>query len=282
MRLILFVLCLTLAACSGPPKPDPAPEAAPAASSAGASDDVGFAPVAPIRIDVVDHPDAYVDGLIATLRTLVSKQTDATKWQKDAAIHFWRLQNRLDRGWLSADQEARVVGAIDEMTSAHPETKAYLDHRKWMVQHLAVGKVAPEIAGKDFDNAEFTLSDTRGKVTLVVFTGEWCGPCRSEYPYQRLMLELYKDKPFAIVGINSDSKLDVARKGKVDSRLPYRSWWDGYTAKNTEGPIATAWGVTGWPTMYLLDKEGVIRFAGLRHEDLLKAVSQLMAEKAPE
>jgi hypothetical protein len=31
--------------------------------------------------------------------------------------------------------------------------------------------------------------------------------------------------------------------------------------------------------MYVLDRKGVIRFAGLRHEDLLKAVAQLMAEK---
>ncbi|MSO49192.1 MAG: TlpA family protein disulfide reductase [Acidobacteria bacterium] len=283
MRLTLFALCLTLAACSGSTKPVPAPEAAaPPASGVGASNDIGFAPVSPIRSDEVNHTDAHVDGLIATLTTLVSKQADATKWQKDAEIHFWRLQNRLERGRLSADQESRVVTAIDEMAAARPDAKAYLDHRKWMVQHLAVGKAAPEIVGKDFDDAEFTLSETLGKVTLVVFTGEWCGPCRSEYPYQRLMLELYKDKPFAIVGINSDAKLDVARKGKVDSRLPYRSWWDGYAAKNTDGPIATAWGVIGWPTMYLLDKEGVIRFAGLRHEDLLKAVSQLMAEKATE
>jgi hypothetical protein len=29
--------------------------------------------------------------------------------------------------------------------------------------------------------------------------------------------------------------------------------------------------------MYVLDKDGVIQFAGLRHEDLLKAVAQLMA-----
>jgi len=91
------------------------------------------------------------------------------------------------------------------------------------------------------------------------------------------MLELYKNKPFALVGVNSDADLEVARKGKVDSNLPYRSWWDGYAEKNTSGPIAMAWGVTGWPTIYLLDKEGVIQFAGLRQEDLLKAVSQLMS-----
>ena len=278
---VLFCLGLLLAACSDRPKSDaPEPAASPAAASPSAkpaAEDIGFDPVVPIRIDVADHTDSQVEKLIATLQKLVSKQADASKWQKDAELHFWRLQNRLERARLSAAQEAKVVAAIDTMAAAHPDAKPYLDHRKWMIQHLGIGKVAPDIVGKDLDNTEFKLSDSRGKVTLVVFTGEWCGPCRSEYPYQRLMLELYRDKPFAIVGVNSDDKLEVAKKGKLDSRLPYRTWWDGHAEKNTEGPIAKAWGVTGWPTMYVLDKNGVIRFAGLRHEDLLKAVAQLLS-----
>ncbi len=280
MRVASLVLCLLIAACSGSSNPADAPEPKAPASPPGA-EDIGFAPVAPIRVDAAEHLDGAVDALIETLQTLVSKQTDPAKWQEDAAIHFWRLQNRLERRVLSSEQEATVTAAMDALAVAHPEAREYIEHRKWMVQNLGIGKVAPEIVGKDFDNVEFKLSDSRGKVTVVVFTGEWCGPCRSEYPYQRLMLELYQDKPFALLGVNSDADLDVAKTGKIDSRLPYRSWWDGYAEKNTSGPIATAWGVTGWPTMYLLDKAGVIRFAGLRHEDLLKAVSQLMAEKDP-
>jgi thiol-disulfide isomerase/thioredoxin len=275
MRSSALLLSLLLAACSGSSKTDAPEPATPPAP--GKVEDVGFGPVAPFRIDVADHTDDYVDTLIATLQKLVSKQADASKWQKDAELHFWRLQNRVERARLSATQEARIVAAIDTMVAAHPDAQAYLDKRKWMIQHLGIGKVAPDIVGKDLDNVDFKLSDSRGKVTVLVFTGEWCGPCRSEYPYQRLMLELYKDKPFALVGVNSDDKLEVAKKGKIDNRLPYRTWWDGHAEKNTEGPIATAWGVSGWPTMYVLDKDGVIRFAGLRHEDLLKAVAQLMA-----
>jgi thiol-disulfide isomerase/thioredoxin len=136
--------------------------------------------------------------------------------------------------------------------------------------------------GKDFDGAEFKLSEYRGKVVVLYFTGEWCGPCRGEYPYQRLMLEVHKGKPFAILGVNSDSKLEVAQKSKKDNRLDYRAWWDGYVEKkNTDGPIAEAWNVTGWPTIYVLDTKGVIRFVNLRNEDVLKAVSQLLREIPP-
>lgn len=274
---------LVLGACSGSSKSE-APETTPPSAAASpaatpGAEDIGFPRVAPIRIEEIDHTDSQVDELISALQKLVSKETDPSKWQKAAELHFWRLQNRIERARLSPAQEAKVVAAIDAMVPAHPDAKAYLEKRKWMIQHLGIGKVAPDIVGKDLDNVEFKLSDSRGKVTVLVFTGEWCGPCRSEYPYQRLMLELYRDKPFTLVGVNSDDKLEVAKKGKIDSRLPYRTWWDGHTEKKTEGPIATAWGVSGWPTMYVLDKDGVIRFAGLRHEDLLKAVAQLMAEK---
>ena len=272
---------LVLGACSGSSKsetPETTPPSAAASPAATpGAEDIGFPRVAPIRIDVTDHTDSQVDELITALQKLVSKETDPSKWQKAAELHFWRLQNRIERARLSPAQEAKVVAAIDAMVPAHPDAKAYLEQRKWMIQHLGIGKVAPDIVGKDLDNVEFKLSDSRGKVTVLVFTGEWCGPCRSEYPYQRLMLELYKDKPFTLVGVNSDDKLEVAKKGKIDSRLPYRTWWDGHGEKKTEGPIAMAWGVSGWPTTYVLDKDGVIRFAGLRHEDLLKAVAQLMA-----
>ena len=270
----LSLLILGSACSAAPPEPDEtlvkAEEADP--------NDIGFPTVEPIRIDAANHTDAQVDHLLTTLSGLVAKQTDETKWQKDAEIHFWRLQNRLERARMSEAQESKVVAAIDAMAMAHPAAKDYLEHRKWMVQNLGIGKVAPDIVGKDLDGVEFKLSDSRGKVAVVVFTGEWCGPCRSEYPYQRLMLDVYKDKAFALLGVNSDGDIEVARKGKVEHELPYRAWWDGHAEKNTGGPIATQYGVTGWPTIYILDHEGVIRFAGLRHEDSLKAVSQLMAD----
>ena len=120
-------------------------------------------------------------------------------------------------------------------------------------------------------------------------------------PYQRLMLELYADAPFALVGVNSDADLKEAKQNKAENfgaDSGYRSWWDGHAAVNTAGPIAQRWGVTGWPTICkmsdlpcavaalltpnalpdVLDHMGTMRFAGLRHEDSLKAVAHLMTE----
>ena len=95
-------------------------------------------------------------------------------------LDFWRLQNRLERARLSADQEARVCAAIDAQALAHPAAAEYLEQRKWMIQHLGIGKAAPEIEGSDLDGEPFRLSECLGKVTYLAFSGAWCGPCRSE------------------------------------------------------------------------------------------------------
>lgn len=242
------------------------------------SSETGFPPVLPFKLTTYQFSDGQIEGLLSSLDVLLAKQPDPAKWMEDAGTHFWRLQNRLERAQLSPAQEARLASYFDALAAEHPADKAAIEHRKWMATKLAIGRVAPDITGLDFDGVEFSLRDYRGKVTVVIFTGEWCGPCRSEYPYQRLMLEVHKAKPFALLGVNSDKKLDIAQKSKVDNRLDYRAWWDGHREEGTDGPIAEAWGVTGWPTTYVLDAKGVIRFAGTRHADTLKAVAELLDE----
>jgi thiol-disulfide isomerase/thioredoxin len=246
---------------------------------------IAFGPIAPFRLDPPVFTDADVSGLLGTLETLLARETDPPKWQWQStefqphgSMHFWEFQSRLERGRMTDAQFANVAAHFDRLATSRPADRAYIEHRKWVALNIGVGRIAPEIVGKDLTGVEFKLSDSRGKVTMLVFSGEWCGPCRSEYPYERLMLELYRDKPFAIVGVSSDASVETAKQGKIDARLPFRSWWDGFEKVRTSGPIATTWGIVGWPTSYVMDATGTIRFAGVDHEDALKAVAQLMEE----
>jgi peroxiredoxin len=154
-----------------------------------------------------------------------------------------------------------------------PQAKAVAGR---VVNALTVGKKAPEIAGADLDGRPMRLTDFQGRVVLLVFSGDWCGICRSEYPYERFLQELYRNWPFAIVSVNSDPDVASAKRAMAANGLMFRSWWDG--AASASGTIATAWGVDGWPTTYLIDANGTIRFVDLRSEDLLKGVKQLLAE----
>lgn len=95
------------------------------------------------------------------------------------------------------------------------------------------------------------------------------------YPHERSLVKRLKDKPFALVGINSDTDKDVLKKRLKEENITWPFWWDG---GNTSGPIATKWNVSGWPTIYVLDSEGVIRYRDVRGPEMDKAVDQLLAE----
>jgi hypothetical protein len=56
------------------------------------------------------------------------------------------------------------------------------------------------------------------------------------------------------------------------------TWPSFFDGGGTEGPIATKWGVNGWPTVYVIDQKGVIRHRGLRGEKLSEAVRALLKE----
>jgi hypothetical protein len=81
-------------------------------------------------------------------------------------------------------------------------------------------------------------------------------------------------KPFALVGVNSDPQ-DRLKQVIKKEKMTWRSFWDG---GDTSGPIATKWNVHGWPTIYVLDHKGVIRFKDPREKALDDAVDSLVKE----
>jgi hypothetical protein len=94
------------------------------------------------------------------------------------------------------------------------------------------------------------------------------------YPHERSLVKRLEGKPFALLGVNSDPKPKLREVMKKEN-ITWRSWWDG---GNTDGPIARAWNVTAWPTIYVLDHQGVIRFKGPREHALDQAVDRLLKE----
>ena len=95
------------------------------------------------------------------------------------------------------------------------------------------------------------------------------------YPHERSLVSQLAGKPFVILGVNSDRSQQQLKEIKEKENITWRSWWDG---GSTSGPIATRWNVQGWPTLYLLDGNGVIRFKNERGDRLDRAIEELLAE----
>jgi peroxiredoxin len=95
------------------------------------------------------------------------------------------------------------------------------------------------------------------------------------YPHERSLVKRLAGQPFALIGINSDRDREALKKVMKKQGITWRSFWNG---GSTQGPISSAWNVRGWPTIYVLDHNGVIRYKNVRGEKMDEAVDALLAE----
>jgi hypothetical protein len=99
------------------------------------------------------------------------------------------------------------------------------------------------------------------------------------YPHERSLVKKLEGKPFALIGINSDTDRDKIKERIKEEKMTWRSWWDG---GSTSGPIASSWNVQGWPTLYILDHKGVIRhkFLGFPGEEKFDGAVEALLKDA--
>jgi hypothetical protein len=91
-------------------------------------------------------------------------------------------------------------------------------------------------------------------------------------PDEKALVQRMKDRPFALIGINSDGEREAVKKRLEKNGITWRSAIDG----STNGPIDSEWNVDHWPTTYVLDEEGVIHAADLRGKSLDEKVEELV------
>ncbi len=166
---------------------------------------------------------------------------------------------------------------LSRYTSPDARTKTYgalAEAALFELRHLAVGKPAPEIEGEDVDGRRFKLSDHRGKVIVLTFSGNWCGPCREMYPLERALVSRLQDRPFAMLSVNTDPERETLRKSIREGEITWRCWFDG----GQDGPITLRWNILSFPAVFVIDSKGIIRAIGPRGADLERTVDRLLGE----
>ncbi len=138
---------------------------------------------------------------------------------------------------------------------------------------LAIGQTAPEVLLHDVKGGEVRLSALKGKVVVLDIWTTWCGPCKAMIPHEREMVERLKDKPFTLVGISCDEEKSTLIEFLAKQSMPWTQCWNG-----PNGGIASAWEVQYYPTIYVIDTEGVIRHKDLQGEKLEEAVNHLLSQ----
>jgi peroxiredoxin len=155
---------------------------------------------------------------------------------------------------LNSDRE-RLVDRI-------PSVQFELEH--------GIGQPAPLISGNDARGNPMSLADFHGKVVVLMFSFKGCGPCEAMYPDNRKLIEELKNEPFAFIGVQGDESIDTVVESIDSETITWRVWWDG-----TEKTISKQWNIKAWPATFVLDKNGVLRYRGLRGKELARAVELL-------
>lgn len=116
----------------------------------------------------------------------------------------------------------------------------------------ALGYLAPVFTLSDLSGQAITLSELRGKPVLLNFWATWCPPCRREMPDLQAFQAQYGDQ-VTVLGINWAEDPPTVRSFLERYGITYTNVLD------RQGKAFVAYRLTGIPTTFFLDEEGVIR-----------------------
>jgi thiol-disulfide isomerase/thioredoxin len=144
---------------------------------------------------------------------------------------------------------------------------------------------APDLAIGEWINSEpLKLNDLRGRVVLIEFWTFGCYNCRNTLPFVKFWHDRYQDKGLTVIGVHSpefddERKVENLRREVVSLEIRYPVVTDNdYQTWN-------AYHVEAWPTTFLLDKQGRIRWMHVGEGDYDEAerlIQTLLAEKDTE
>jgi len=140
---------------------------------------------------------------------------------------------------------------------------------------------APELATGDWINsAPLKLNELRGRVVLIEFWTFGCINCRNTLPFVNSWHDRYQDKGLIVIGVHSpefdeERKIENLRREVASLGIRY--------AVVTDNDYETwiAYHVEAWPTSFLLDKQGRIRWMHVGeggYDEAERLIQKLLAE----
>lgn len=129
---------------------------------------------------------------------------------------------------------------------------------------------------KDQYGEEHTLSDYKGKTVFLNFWATWCPPCKAEMPDIQNVYETYDtegEDALVVLGIAAPNMGGEGSEEQIAAFLKEQ----GYTypvVMDTTGEIFSAYGITSFPTTFMIDREGKVfgYVTGMLSEDVMQSI----------
>ncbi len=140
-------------------------------------------------------------------------------------------------------------------------------------KNLKIGDKYADFSQLDIKGDLVKLSDFTNKVLLLEFWGSWCIPCRQEHPELLNLYQEFKEKGFEIIGIAADTKKVQWIEAVQKDRL---TWPNLSDLNGDSNKAALMYGVSRYPTNFLIDKNGIIIAKDIRGKELTLKLQQLL------
>jgi thiol-disulfide isomerase/thioredoxin len=232
--------------------------------------------------------DAKADTLLA----------DLTRSENAEHARLAKASQLLVRWWKSpTDPEAqtKAVDELEALAKANPEEDRFESIFTVMAQKGAANEqlkervaklAAPKIkalegqpltlTGLTVEGKQFSTEQWKGKVILVDFWATWCGPCMQELPRVKKVYKDFHEKGLEILGVSCDRRAEDITGFR--EKNPDANWTQLFDKDNPGWhPLAKQFGIKGIPTMFLIDKKGVVRTVDAR-ANFEELIPKMLAE----
>ncbi|TET67520.1 MAG: redoxin domain-containing protein [Dehalococcoidia bacterium] len=120
-------------------------------------------------------------------------------------------------------------------------------------QGVEVGNLAPDFQLQNLDGQTVSLGNLQGKPVLINFWATWCPPCRSEMPYIQEVYEEWVNRGLVVLALNIGESSSKVEEFMQNHNLSFIVLLD------TKQDIAQRYNITGIPTTFFIDKDGIIQ-----------------------
>lgn len=191
------------------------------------------------------------------------------KLKNEDKVIEW-LEESINRGFISySELESKEFDSIRD----NPKFKKVVS---LLMDKIGIGKTAKDFTVETVSGKKITLSEQKRKVILLQFWASWCFPCREEMSNVKKCYAEFKKKGFDVIGISLDNNKEDMMKYLEEVGI---EWELSFSGKGWDDDIVKLYGVNSIPSLWLVDRKGILRYFDVRGEDLRIAIAELVSER---
>ena len=169
-----------------------------------------------------------------------------------------------------------IVRFDPEGTKTQPLIRDRAAGELFRERHLKVGRPAPDLAVDLLDGTKWSLADQKGRTVVIQFSFTGCGGCEQMYPTLAAIAKDYGDRVSVLTVMSDRDRADTVAAVESGKITWHVTWEAG------RGPVTLGWGVSGFPSVYVIDRDGRIANAvDLALDEIRPRIEELVGPSGP-